>query len=344
MEQNRYRALDIMKFICALIVIIVHTSPLRPYSHLGNFILINVFGRFAVPFFFICAGYFVHVNTIKYGSFYFKKYIWALIRLYLIWSIVYLPFGIDWVRSNMDIPMYLMPAALLVGLFYSGTYFHLWYIPALLFSLIVVHWFSCRYHSYKVLLICGFLLLCLGAMETYYGVISNKFIIKVFDQYIKIFFTTRNGLFYGLFYVACGYYLVGSERLKRIGHYGLLTLLFFGLMVGEAFLLYDTNSLDFNFLIMAAPFTVYLFLFLKELPCHLQLPYRKLQEYTTLYYFTHAMFLVLIPAFLQLFHQEWLFSDGAFRFISVMICTHLLSAALYRYGVYKKSKKRLASY
>ena len=151
-------------------------------------------------------------------------------------------------------------------------------------------------------------------------------------------------MFYGLFYVACGYYLVGSERLKRIGHYGLLTILFFGLMVAEAFLLYNTNSLDFNFLIMAAPFTVYLFLFLKDLPCNLKLPYHKLQEYSTLYYFTHAMFLVLIPAFLQLFHQEWLFDDGMFRFISVMICTHLLSAALYRYGIYKKNKKRSASY
>lgn len=331
MNQKNFHAVDLVRFICAILVLIVHTSPFLPFSKLGNFVAINIFGRIAVPFFFITTGYFVHRNTMQRGDIYFKRYIIALLKLYMFWSMIYIPFGIQWVSQNIQLPWFLYPIALIVALVYIGTYFHLWYIPALIFALVLVQWYTKRF-SYRPLLIIAFILLCLGTLETYYGVVSNKILVHIIDNYMKVFVTTRNGLFYGLFYVACGYYLVHDTRISRIKHQGILAFVFFGLTVVEAFRLINTNSLNFNFLIMVAPFTVSFFQWLRSIDLTWNLNYAKLREYSNLYYFTHAMFLVLIPLILSYFGYANLFNEnGIFRLCSVLICTHLLSMLIYRF-------------
>ncbi|MEG0822974.1 MAG: acyltransferase family protein, partial [Erysipelotrichaceae bacterium] len=157
--KNKYNAIDLTKLIASIFIIVVHTSPMLPYSKPGNFILINILGRLATPFFFIATAFFIKKNMIERGDQYLKKYIISLIKLYLIWSLIYLPLGIQWISLNIDIPWFLYPIALIVALFYIGTYFHLWFIPALIFSLLVVYYLK-KYMSYKVLMIISFSLLC----------------------------------------------------------------------------------------------------------------------------------------------------------------------------------------
>ncbi|MEF9961656.1 MAG: acyltransferase family protein [Erysipelotrichaceae bacterium] len=328
---KKYPAVDIMKFVCSFLVIVVHTSPLLPYSYLGNFILINIIGRIVVPFFFISTAFFVRRNTIKRGNLYFKKYIIALIKLYLFWSLIYLPIGIQWIQTNFHLPWFLYPVALLVALFYIGTYFHLWYIPALIFSLVIIH-FLAKHFSFKVLFIISFGLLCIGALETYYGVISNQILLNIIDNYMKFFVTTRNGFFFGLFYVTCGYYLAKDQIFSNFKYNGSLSIVFAIALVIEAFSLYKTDSINFNFLIMAAPFTFFFFQYLRTIDVPWKFNYQKIREYTNLYYFTHAMFLVLIPFILSLFDQKALFDQYGFvRFFSVLIGTHIISTLIYHF-------------
>ena len=60
MTENRYyTGIDKMRFAAALLVIAIHTSPLDSFSETGNFILTRIFGRVAVPFFFMTSGFFV---------------------------------------------------------------------------------------------------------------------------------------------------------------------------------------------------------------------------------------------------------------------------------------------
>lgn len=329
--KNDYHAVDLFKFICSFFVIVVHTSPLLPFSYLGNFVLINIFGRVVVPFFFITSGFFVRRNTIRRGEDYFKSYIKTLIKIYIFWSLVYIPFGIQWIAQNFELPWFLYPFALIIAVLYIGTYFHLWYIPALIFSLVLVHWYVKKF-SYRSLVIVGFILLCLGSLETYYGVISNKLLLDIIDNYMKVFVTTRNGLFFGIFYVTCGYYLAYDTPRSKFKNAGKLSLLFFSLLIVEAFSLYKSNSLNFNFLIMAAPFTVIFFQYLRTVKIKWKLNFVKIREYSNLYYFTHAMFLVLIPFVLSIFGRQDIFDDnGIFRLFSVWICTHLLSKLVFRF-------------
>lgn len=338
--KKQYHAIDIMKFFSAVMVVVVHSMPLMPFSREANFIIINIVGRFAVPFFFISSGFFVSMKS-RENPTYFKKYMRALIKLYLFWSILYIPFGFQWVQQNMDIPYVLYPIALLLGIFYIGTYYHLWYMPALIFSLYVVHWCSKRIR-HRSLLPLTFLLFCIGSLETYYGVVPFPEIQTLIDGYMTIMFTTRNGLFFGLFFVACGFYLSKPNRAIHIEHKKMLLGISIILLIIEAYILDTTNTLNFNFLIMLAPCTVLLFLVLRDIDIPWKLDYHKMRQYGEYYYFTHAFFLVLIPEFLNLFgKRDWYDNNGIFRLITIMICTHVLTMFIYRIKQNKKKKIRV---
>ena len=79
-----FHALDLAKFIGALLVILIHTSPLEPYSAVANFYSRDVLARLAVPMFFAISGFFFArrpdpLKTMK-----------RIGMLYLGWSAVYL--------------------------------------------------------------------------------------------------------------------------------------------------------------------------------------------------------------------------------------------------------------
>lgn len=338
---------DLVKYLCAIMVVFVHTTPFLPYSFDINWYSMTILGRFVVPFFFISTGFFCARNTLKYGDGYFKKYIKSMIKLYLIWSLIYLPLGIDYIGKEFDIPYILYPVALIVALVYIGTYFHLWYIPALIFALCLVHWFM-KHFKKRYMLTISFACILLGALETYYGFLPESILLDLFDRYISIFFTTRNGIFFGFFYVAWGYFIAQEntwiEKIKRPGSWAIVC---FFLMTVEAYIIHGSNNIDSNILLMAAPFTIFLFLYCLQVQVPWNLPFKKLREYSSLYYFTHAYFLILVPFFLSFFQLDYLYiNHGLFRFFSVLCCTHITSKILYHtmeHRANKKKQKRLES-
>ncbi len=340
-DKKSYHAIDLIKYICAILVIMVHTAPLLPYNDTANWYLMTIMGRFVVPFFFISAGYFTCKNTQAYGNAYFRRYILILIKSYLTWSVIYLPCGIHYIATEYEIPFYLYPIAFVFALVYVGTYFHLWYIPALILALLLVHWFM-KHFKKRYLLTLSFLCFLIGAMETYYGYIHIPFLVNLIDRYIDIFFTTRNGLFFGFFYVAWGYFIAQKDTwLKHVHHYRSLMSVFFLSMIMEAYIIRNSNNLDSNILLMAAPFTICLFLYAKDVNVTWRLPYHKMREYASLYYFSHAYFLILIPYFLHFIQADDLFSQhGLFRFLSVLIATHISAVIMFHIRGWWTNKKQ----
>ena len=57
-QKNNYTNLDIAKFICALLVVVIHTDPLADVANEMNFFLVNILARVAVPLFLLCQGSF----------------------------------------------------------------------------------------------------------------------------------------------------------------------------------------------------------------------------------------------------------------------------------------------
>ena len=56
---ERKPAIDIFKFIAAILVITIHTDPLLSISETANFIQVHYIARVAVPFFIVCTGFFI---------------------------------------------------------------------------------------------------------------------------------------------------------------------------------------------------------------------------------------------------------------------------------------------
>ena len=127
----------------------------------------------------------------------------------------------------------------------------------MIFSLLLLKKWKNK-HSIKPLLVISFILLLFGATETYYGVLPLS-IQELLSYYYHIFFTTRNFLFFGLFYVVLGYFMGSKKELYSKNCFAKLIVTFF-LLIFEAILLHDTNRLDSNILISCVPLTYYLFI------------------------------------------------------------------------------------
>ena len=54
-----YHNIDILKYICAILIIILHLRPFQNYSHNLDLVFNNIITRTCVPIFFLITGYFV---------------------------------------------------------------------------------------------------------------------------------------------------------------------------------------------------------------------------------------------------------------------------------------------
>lgn len=97
-EMKQMDSLDFAKWICSLLIIIIHTAPLEQIP-IVNFYITNVFARIAVPLFFAISGFlFFRKITFENGKIarssqnftYLLRYVKHLIIIYLGASAIYL--------------------------------------------------------------------------------------------------------------------------------------------------------------------------------------------------------------------------------------------------------------
>lgn len=322
MIKKNYNAVDLMKFFASIMVIVVHTHPFSESLPYIGFISSNIVGRILIPFFFICSGYFFQKGNPTNEK--FKKYIFKLLKLYLIWSVLYIPFGINRVSSYLDMTPILWFGASFLSFLNFGTYFHLWYMAALIFSITVCYYYLKKY-SMKSLLIISTIFFAIGCIETYYGMLPEGIIKTGVNIYFSILFTTRNGIFYGLLFVSMGMAISKYDIASKVKKPFIWSLLFFTLMCVEAFTLKNLNwAIDYNFYFMVAPFSFFWFCTLVKTNVSFKFNYPMLREYSVIIYFSHGIFLELIPMMLGT-NYGYLFENGFFRLVSVMIPTLILS-------------------
>ena len=218
-------ALDSFRLIAALLVIAVHTSPLAPWSEAADFWLTRVLARVAVPFFMMVSGYFLQKSGWRR-----EKAVRFLKRtglLYLGSVLLYLPLNV-----------YAGLPPLGVGirrLLFEGTFYHLWYLPAVLLGCVIA-WQLSRMGLRAALTIAAALYLIGLGGDSYYGIVSTLPPVKaVYEALFLALGPTRNGLFMAPLFLLLG---AASARIrvpKKAAAFGFpLTL---AAMTGEAFLL-----------------------------------------------------------------------------------------------------------
>ena len=156
-----------------------------------------------------------------------------------------------------------------------------------------------------------------GATETYYGVLPLS-IKRILSYYYNIFFTTRNFLFFGLFYVVLGYYIGTKE--KAYSKYCFLKLIVsFFLLTFEAILLHDTDRLNSNILLSCIPLTYYLFISAIYITNSVKLNFQ-FGTYSKYYYLLHPMMIFIVSFIFKEIGQYLLLN-----IVVVLMLTHILS-------------------
>lgn len=128
MKSKSYTAIDIAKYISALLVVYIHTFPLLDISETANMFILQAVCRIAVPFFFtvsaflffrridVQAGWRDAVNLAQ-----LKHFLRRIGLLYLVWTIIYLPYTAIQVHNGASILRWIFDC------FFNGSYYHLWF-------------------------------------------------------------------------------------------------------------------------------------------------------------------------------------------------------------------------
>lgn len=119
--------LDRARLAAALLVVAIYTGPLASYSAEGDFWLCRVLARLAVPFFFMLTGHFLARRAWRGTGALWRR----TALLYGAAVLLYLPLNL---YAGGFSPWQAVQKLLL-----TGTFYHLWYLPALLLGLPIAH-------------------------------------------------------------------------------------------------------------------------------------------------------------------------------------------------------------
>lgn len=199
---KRSLSLDFFKIILSFLIVIVHLYPLFAPDEFRSVIWIVSYCRIPVPCFFIINGYFLFGRIDNFKG--VAKYILQLTIVYLVWSTFYAYF------YYQHVPITTIVSRYIIG------YFHLWYLPALLIAVVLLamlHKFIKQDKPIFVILITLFVGACL------------------FDPFSTEVYYSRNGIFFGLPFVALGYYLKKYNIKDRFKIWQLALIAIVGLVV-----------------------------------------------------------------------------------------------------------------
>lgn len=246
-------SISFFQYLFAIAVILVHSGRLTSYEPL-HFGLKSMLGRLAVPFFIVSASFFLRQSLGNSQK--MKAYLAKIVKTYLFWSFVYLPYA--WLFfSSLHLPVYLFPAGVLIALIYLGMCYQLWYIPAFLLGLFLVNQLVKRLGMVWTGVI-TLLLYCWGLIETYSAYLDTTSLLKGYQLYSNLFFTARNGLFYTPIFIYMGYYLYDHFHAQTFRIHRWQKLAFaFGLLCLEGIIIFQREGIDKNFFFLLPFVTVY---------------------------------------------------------------------------------------
>ena len=138
---DRNNLIDVLRLICAYMVVAIHTHPLQECSKLGTYILSSVIPQIAVPFFFVVSGYFFYNKVIGNSDSVERcvvKQIKNVLKEYCLWSVLYIVVNFMNMIIGENFTLKGFIADTIIRFFFAGTFYHLWYMVALIVSMCIV--------------------------------------------------------------------------------------------------------------------------------------------------------------------------------------------------------------
>ncbi len=299
-DRKNYNCIDLAKFICAIMVVMIHIAPFGSpgetiiISHLNYFVQ-NYLTRVAVPFFFVCSGFFLYKKTslAAFSTEPTKKYAMRLFKLYVIWTLIYFPLSFKaYLRNEKDILHAV--SGYVRSCIFQGSYTQLWYFPAIIFAVLLTSFLLYKKLSPKKITIAALILYLIGLLaQSWFGLIeplrdAAPQIWSLLKNIQQVIGTTRDGLFDGFIFVGFGmlfaFYDFSISKKKAL----IAFIISMVLMLFEVYLLeyFDfARAHDMYLFLLPATFFGFSFISQVKLPDH---PiYKKLRMLSSLIFYSH---------------------------------------------------------
>lgn len=301
---QKYNGIDLMKFIMAIFIVMMHSDFMLDISYNINYAFKWGITSIAVPFFFIASGFLLYrkIDICDIDLKKIKKYIKHICMLYIAWTIIYLPIIVyDLLKSDKGI----LSATLgfIINSIMAVSYLHLWFLQALIVSVILVTLFLYLKFSVKKIFFIALLLYCVGLLgQGYYWIFDYFFpegssIYNIFKMLEKIFVTPRDGFCFGFLFFFMGVYISTSDKVvkqdKLIFYTAVSSILFIMEVMLGSFYGFNKSS---DVYIMLIPLAYFVFVFekFKITNSKLLIYLRKQSVYI---YFIHPWFLFIVGGF-----------------------------------------------
>lgn len=255
--QAEYNAIDFVKFIMALVVVAIHTEPFHGSSE-NIQVLFDTFSGLAVPFFFISFGFLLGKRVQENNNLLpVKKQLVKILKMYIKWSVIYLPLAIyDYWSQNVT-PL---KATVLYfrNLFLGGMHYNswqLWYLLSTVYGLIFLLLLLNVIKSIQLKYICVTVVAIFSLLLSY--IVSLKscpdipcFVLVVGSIIQK---TILNGrILQGLYYIPIGFFLSRSK--EKNNKFMVITLFMLTLFLRYIFL---GNKFLADFFLIAASISLF---------------------------------------------------------------------------------------
>ena len=289
--------IDLFKLIAAILVVILHCLG-NYFGECGRLFVRNICGL-AVPFFFITSGYFFGLGLQKNENSkknYFINYEKKLIKMYIAWSIIGIPFMVKTYYNIYGSNFKYIFLLMIRNVFFTGTFGIYWYILAMIGASVLIYIFTDK-GKLKLMYLLSSIFFIFGVIYVGFQHSLGKNIIfhNLFKLTWILFASERNFLMVGWFYMSIGYYFSTNKININLQKSIILFILFTIFKFTESYF-YSLSLMNGNEIcIFQSLQAVAFFLIALNLKLNFMENYsKKMRELSSTIYFTHFLFIDIL--------------------------------------------------
>lgn len=322
-KNESYSGIDYFRFIAALLIVAIHTSPLSSFSETGNFIFTRIVSRVAVPFFFMTSGFFL-ISRYTCNAEKLEAFIKKTTLIYGVAILLYIPINVYNGYFKMD---NLLPN-IIKDIVFDGTLYHLWYLPASIIGAAIA-WYLVKKLNYPKALMVASVLYLIGLFgDSYYGITEKISCLNSLYTYIfQVTDYTRNGIFFAPIFFILGGFIADNRPQITFGKRFLGFAISLALMLGEAMILhhFDLQRHD-SMYVFLLPCMYFLFIVILHFKGKRLV---SLRTASLIIYIIHPMMIVVIRLFSKLLHIQKLFVENSIvHYFAVCLTSVVFSVVL----------------
>ena len=314
-----YPHIDLLKFLCALLVLMSHASPFSALGETANIYIVNLSFRFAVPFFFISGGFFLFSDPFLTWK-KLLRYLQRILILYFFWTVIYRLFHLPYTFSKDALFRFV----------FSGSTDVFWYFPSLIFSTALTY-VLVKKTPLPVAFCIAIALYVLGlSANSYWGLLRT---IPLFSEPMKaynmVFEEAKRGVLFPTIFILFGVAIAKyKERCTWTGIRLPLLVLFCYVLFALEFRLITERRWNWgrDMTVMIIPVSVGLFLLVARKTETVPRPaFLWLRKMSTVVYCSHALVIEGVQRLLQAEQNQ---GNAPLFFGLTLVLTLLISAVV----------------